>query len=237
VSEPKALGENRILSRLDADERSWLQPHLKHVTLPRGLVVHPPDVKISDVYFPLSGMVSILAVMKTGEQIETGIIGREGVAGGAIGYDRWESIGQATVQIAGDAWQLPSSKFLELYKASEIFRGLINRYQTFLFVQAQQSAACHALHSVEARLCRWLLQSQDIIESDTIQLTQEFLSHMMGVRRSSVTLAARTLQAAGLIQYKRGAIKILDRDGLGESACECYEVVRAHSERAVPTVG
>jgi hypothetical protein len=97
-------------------------------SLPRGLVLHPPDVKISDVYFPLSGMVSLLAVMKTGEQIETGIIGREGVVGGSIGYDGWEAIGQSTVQIAGDAWQLPSSKFLELYKASETFRGLINRY-------------------------------------------------------------------------------------------------------------
>jgi CRP-like cAMP-binding protein len=236
VPEPKALGENRVLNRLDADERSWLQPYLKHVTLPRGLVIHPPDVKISDVYFPLGGMVSILAVMKTGEQIETGIIGREGVVGGSIGYDGWESIGQATVQIAGHAWQLPSSKFLELYKASETLRGLTTRYQTFLFVQAQQSAACHALHSVEARLCRWLLQSQDITESDMVPLTQEFLSHMMGVRRTSVTLCARTLQAAALIKYKRGAIKILDRDGLKESACECYDVVRAHMERAVPAI-
>jgi CRP-like cAMP-binding protein len=236
VLESKALGENHILSRLDADERSWLQPLLEHVTMVRGAVLHPPDEKISEVYFPLSGMVSLLAVMKSGEQIETGIIGREGIVGGSIRHGDWESIGQATVQIAGEAWQLPSSRFLELYKASENFRGLINRYQTFLFVQAQQSAACHALHTVEARLCRWLLQSQDITESDTIELTQEFLSHMMGVRRTSVTLSARTLQAAHLIQYRRGAIKILDREGLKESACECYEVVRAHLERALPPI-
>lgn len=235
MAESKSPGENRIISRLDADERSWLQPHLKHVTLPRGLVLHAPDVKISDVYFPLGGMVSLLAVMKTGEQIETGIIGREGVVGGSIGYDGWESIGQATVQIAGHAWRLPSSNFLELYKASETFRGLTNRYQTFLFVQAQQSAGCHALHSIESRLCRWLLQSQDIMENDTIELTQEFLGHMMGVRRTSVTISARTLQSAGLIRYKRGAINILDRDGLQELACECYDVVRSHSDKACGT--
>jgi CRP-like cAMP-binding protein len=223
--------ENLIINQLDADERAWLQPNLKRVALVLGKVLHAPDVKISEVYFPLSGMVSLLAVMKSGEQIETGIIGREGVAGGSIGYGGWESIGQATVQIAGDAWQLPSAKFLELYKASERFRSLTNRYQTFLFVQAQQSAGCHALHNVEARLCRWLLQSQDIVESDTIELTQESLGHMMGVRRTSVTIAARTLQSAGLIKYKRGTIKILDRDGLKESACECYEVVHAHAAR------
>jgi CRP-like cAMP-binding protein len=99
---------------------------------------------------------------------------------------------------------------------------------------AQQSAACHALHSVEARLCRWLLQSQDITQSEMVPLTQEFLSHMLGVQRTSVSLCAHALQRAGLIQYARGKIKVLDRGGLKESACECYEVIREHTDKALP---
>ena len=198
----------------------------------RGTVLHAPGAPIEHVYFPVSGMISLLAVMKTGDQIETGIIGREGVAGGSIANDGWRSVCQATVQIPGSAWQVHSSKFLELHKASEPFRALVNGFQTIVYAQAQQSAACHALHTVEARLCRWLLQSQDITESDMVPLTQEFLSHMLGVRRTSVTLCAHALQAAGLIRYSRGEIRILDRKGLKESSCECYEALREHIDKA-----
>jgi CRP-like cAMP-binding protein len=110
----------------------------------------------------------------------------------------------------------------------------MNKFQNVILLQAQQSAACHALHSVEARLCRWLLQSQDTTEVDLVPLTQEFLSHMLGVRRTSVSLCAHALQSAGLIRYARGKIKIVNREGLKESACECYEVIREHIDRAVP---
>jgi CRP-like cAMP-binding protein len=175
-------------------------------------------------------MVSLLAVMRTGEQIETAVVGRDGVVGGSIGVDSGRSLGQATVQIPGSALQITSLEFLSLYKASESFRALINRFQALILVQAQQSAACHAVHTVDARLCRWLLQSQDTTESDVVPLTQEFLSHMLGVQRTSVTLAAQTLQKAGLIRYARGVITILDRAGLKESACECYDVIRQHME-------
>jgi CRP-like cAMP-binding protein len=178
-------------------------------------------------------MVSLLAVMKTGEQIETAIVGREGVVGGSIGTDSGRSAGQATVQIAGSALQITSPEFLALYKASEPFRTVINRFQTLILIQAQQSAACHAVHTVEARLCRWLLQSQDTTETDVVPLTQEFLSHMLGVQRTSVTLAAQTLQKAGLIRYSRGTITILDRAALKEAACECYDVIREHIDKAV----
>ena len=111
-------------------------------------------------------------------------------------------------------------------------RKLLARNEQALFVQAQQSAACNATHTVEARLCRWLLQSQDVTQSDIVPLTQEFLSHMLGVRRTSVSLCAHSLQKAGL--NSRGQIKILSRDGLKESACECYEVIREHVDKAVP---
>jgi CRP-like cAMP-binding protein len=228
------VGENRLLRRLGSDDLSRLEPNLKQIPLPRGMVVHAQGASIEHVYFPLSGMVSILAVMRTGEQIETAIIGREGVIGASIGSDGSYSAGQATVQIEGSAWQVPAQKFLELYKMSEPFRTLMNRFQNVILLQAQQSAACHSLHTVEARLCRWLLQSQDTTGSDMVPLTQEFLSHMLGVQRTSVSLCAHTLQKAGLIQYRRGRIKILDRDGLKESACECYDVVREHVNKAVP---
>jgi CRP-like cAMP-binding protein len=228
------LGENRLLRRLRVDDLSRLQPNLKEVSMVRGVVLHPAGEPIEHVYFPLGGMISLLAVMRTGEQIETAIVGREGVVGASIGSDGSHSAGQATVQIEGSAWQVQAAKFLELYRTSEPFRTLMNRFQNVIFLQAQQSAACHALHAVEARLCRLLLQSQDTIETDVVPLTQEFLSHMLGVQRTSVSLSAHTLQKAGLIRYSRGQIKILDRSGLKESACECYEVVREHVNKAVP---
>jgi CRP-like cAMP-binding protein len=178
-------GENRLLKRLAADDLSRLQPNLKQFSMAQGTVLHPAGAPIEHVYFPSSGMISVLAVMKTGDQIETAIVGREGVVGASIGADGSRSAGQATVQIAGSAWQIPSAKFLELYRASLPFRTLINRFQNVILLQAQQSAACHALHAVEARLCRWLLHSQDATADDMIPLTQEFISHMLGVRRTS----------------------------------------------------
>jgi len=222
------------LQRTNAADLARLQPHLKDFSMEIVAVLHVPGASIKHVYFPLSGMVSLLAVMRTGEQIETAIVGREGVVGASIGSDGSESAGQTTVQIAGAAWRIEGPKFLDLYQESVPFRTLINKFQNLILLQAQQSAACHALHTVEARLCRWLLQSQDVTESDIVPLTQEFLSHMLGVRRSSVSLCAHALQAAGLIRYARGQIKVLNRDGLKESACECYEVIREHADKAVP---
>jgi CRP-like cAMP-binding protein len=129
------------LERLDADDLSRLKPNLKKVSMVRGSVLYPNGAPIGHVYFPLSGMVSLLAVMKTGEQIETAIVGREGVVGGSIGTDSGRPAGQATVQIAGSALQITSLEFLALYKASEPFRTVINRFQTLILIQAQQSAA------------------------------------------------------------------------------------------------
>jgi CRP-like cAMP-binding protein len=220
--------ENRLLCVMAADDLAGLQPNLKKFSMAPGAVLHAPGQPIEHVYFPVSGMVSLLAVMRTGEQIETATIGREGVLGASIGCDGTESVGQAMVQIEGIAWQLQTSKFLEMYQASATFRTLMNRFQNLLLLQAQQWAACHALHTVTPRLCRWLLQSQDITQSDMVPLTQDALSHVLGVRRTTVTSCARALQTTGLIQYRRGHIKILNRDGLKDLACECYE---AHSDR------
>jgi CRP-like cAMP-binding protein len=204
VAASAPLGENRLLKRMSAEDRAQLQPHLKKAALTRSAVLHAAGAPIEQVYFPLSGMVSVLALMRTGEAIETAIIGREGVVGAAVGTNGSRSAGQAMVQIPGSALQVESKKFSDLFKSSTSFRTLMSDYQTILLLQAQQSAACHAFHSVEARLCRWLLQSQDTTQSDTVPLTQEFLSHMLGVQRTSVSLSAHTLQKAGLVRYSRG---------------------------------
>jgi CRP-like cAMP-binding protein len=227
-------GENRLLKQLSIGDFSWLQPHLKMLVMTGGTILHPTGASIEYVYFPVSGMVSIVTLMRSGESIETAIVGREGVVGAAVAYGALKSAGQAVGQIAGYTWQIHRDKFVEAYKSNAAFRALIDNFQSTILLQAQQSAACHALHSVEARLCRWLLQSQDTTETDTIPLTQEFLSHMLGVQRNSVSLAAHALQNSGLINYHRGEIKILDRSGLKESACECYEVIREYIDNAVP---
>jgi CRP-like cAMP-binding protein len=171
-------------------------------------------------------MVSMLAVMTTGEQIETAIIGNEGIVGGWVAIDNSDANTQSTVQIEGRAWQMPAVKYRECYGASGAFRDAVNKYEGVIRFQAQQSAACHALHTVEARFCRWILISEDVVGTENVPLTQEFLSHMLGVQRTSVSLVAHTLQTAGFIQYSRGKITILNRPAIEDAACECYSVIR-----------
>jgi CRP-like cAMP-binding protein len=226
---------NRLLNALAASDLGRLNSNLQNIRMARGQVLHPPGEPIEHVYFPDSGMVSMLTVLQSGEQIETAVIGSEGVAGGWVAIDGANTNTQTTVQIVGTAWRVPAANFVEAYNASDRFRSAMNRYQGVIFFQAQQSAACHALHSVESRLCRWLLQAEDVMESDEIELTQEFLSHMLGVRRTSVSLSAHTLQESGLIRYSRGKIKVVDRSGLEESACECYAAIRQRIDAALPS--
>jgi CRP-like cAMP-binding protein len=229
-------GENRLLENLAPDDLEILKPHLKKVELLRGDVLHEPRGAIERVYFPLSGMVSLLVVTRTGEAIEAAIIGREGVVGGSVASEYWESFGQSIVQIPGNALQIASKHFVTACQQSTRLRSLVNRFQVVITMQSQQSAACHALHSVESRLCRWLLQSRDMTESNVVELTQEFLSHMLGVQRTSVSLSAHALQEAGLIEYARGRITIRDRAGIEECACECYAVIRGETDKAIPPV-
>jgi CRP-like cAMP-binding protein len=221
--------KNRILRQLAADELKSVQPWLMPIQLRASDVLQEQGAAIHHIYFPLSGMISLLAVMQTGEAIETGIIGAEGLLGGDAPINGHLST-NATVQLQGDALTMPKAQFVDAYHSHPHLRELVNRYQSLLLMQARQNGACHALHSVRNRLCRWLLQSQDMIGSDTFTLTQEILSHMLGVRRTSISIEAHALQEAALIQYRRGHIKILNRDGLEDSACECYSVIRAETD-------
>src|SRR5437868_15192285 len=221
--------KNRILGQLSADELKSVQPWLTPVELRSNVVLREPGDAIEQVYFPLSGMISLLAVMQSGEAIETGIVGADGLVGGDAAING-HAFGQTTVQQDGAALTMSKARFVEAYLRHPHLRNLVDRYQAILLAQAQQNAACHALHSVRSRLCRWLLQSQDMIGSDTFSLTQEFLSHMLVVRRTSVSIDAHALQEAGLIRYSRGNIKILNRNGLEDCACECYSIIRAATD-------
>lgn len=229
---PAPVEENRLLKQLSATELMALQPSLKIFSMARGTVLHSPMNIIDYVYFPLSGMVSLDTVMSTGDQIVTAIVGREGVIGSSIaGLGPYSFCTQATVRIPGMAWRIRSDDFLRMIDTSAHFRQVINEFRGVILLQTQQTAACNALHAIEGRLCRWLLHSEYVVGSEILQLTQEIISHMLGVQRPSVSLCAEALHERGLIEYSRGNIKILDHGGLEKCACECYAVVRDHADR------
>lgn len=228
------LGENRILKSLAAADLAELQGGLKQVALVPGAALYKAGDEIEYVHFPIGGVVSLVTSLKTGQEIATGLAGNGGLVGSLIGNAGSLAFGQATVQIEGSAWQLSRSKFLAVVNKSAAVRAAANEFEGYLHWQAQQCVACHAVHTVEGRLCRWLLQCQDVTESETIPLTQENLSQLMGVRRNSVSLSAHELQTAGIIQYRRGSIRIVNREALERAACECYEAVRGYANKMVP---
>jgi CRP-like cAMP-binding protein len=230
------LGENRILNSLPAAVFNEIKQSAEHVPLPLGSAVYLAGSAVEHVYFPTAGMISLLAVMKTGRQIETGIVGRSGVVGASVANGGPRAFGQSTVQIEGAAWKIPVAAFLGLFEKSADLRRLTNEFEGFLYFQAQQSSGCNSAHTPEARLCRWILQSRDVLQSDTINLTEEFVSHMLAVPLNSAALSANLLQKAGLIDYDNGTIKIVSSEGIAASACECYEAIRQYSKRMAPPI-
>jgi CRP-like cAMP-binding protein len=228
------LGDNRILHSLPAETLDAFKQITEHIPLHRGSIVYLAGSAIEHVYFPTAGMISLLAVMKSGRQIETGIVGRAGVVGASIANGGPLAFGQATVQIEGGAWKIPSAAYLKLFESSAPLRKVVNEFEGFLYFQAQQSSGCNSAHTPEARLCRWILQSQDVLQSDTINLTEEFVSHMLAVPLNAAALSANLLQKAGLIEYTNGAIKIISREGIAASACECYETIHEFTKRMDP---
>src|SRR5436190_13000997 len=168
-------------------------------------------------------MFPMLAVMRDGKAIETATVGREGVVGAMAGLGLYRSLVRAVVQLPLPASRIPASAFRRVVAASNALRDLSVRYNEVMLTQARITAACNALHPVEERFCRWLLQSADRAASDTVALTQELLAEMLGVRRTSVTEVARKMQEKGVISYSRGVITILDRASLARLSCECYE--------------
>jgi CRP-like cAMP-binding protein len=222
---------NALLASLLPADFHAIVPDLQPVRLPRGQILCDAGDAFDYVYFPTSGMISVVAVMQSGQAIETGVIGREGVSGSAV-VGRRHALDQSIVQIEGSAMRLATGAFLAAYDRSSAFRQRINWHNTAMWAMAQQSVACNALHPLARRLARWLMQSRDITGSDEITLTQEFLSMMLGVQRTTVTLAEGTLQAENLITVRRGRIRVLNPEGLGHRACECYHTLRARKAAA-----
>jgi CRP-like cAMP-binding protein len=231
---PLSSKRNRLLAALPAADLALLLPHMKDMILEAGAVLQEQGERVEEVYFPHDGIVSLLAVMQQGDAIETATVGREGAVGTLSGFGQRRSHTRDVVQVAGSASRIPAARFRKAAEESQAVRDVIVRYGEMLLVQVQQTAACNALHDVEARLSRWLLQARDRVDGDTIKLTHEFLSQMLGVRRPTVTVIARSLQDAGLIRYHRGHIEILDRRGLEARACECYGVIRRQIDEVTP---
>jgi CRP-like cAMP-binding protein len=223
--------KNLLLSQLSADDLKSLEPHLKTVVLDQHCLLFESDQIISSVYFPTSAVVSLVVTLSTGEMVEAAMVGMDGVVGAAAALDGHISLSHGIVQLAGGAVACDIEALKTAAMQSPKLLSLLIRHEQTVYAQAQQSAACFATHSVQARLCRWLLRARDLSGSDQLNFTQEYLGQMLGVRRSSVTVVARLLQAAGLIRYARGKIRILDAEMLEDSACECYATVKARYEQ------
>ncbi|MET3840644.1 Crp/Fnr family transcriptional regulator [Bradyrhizobium sp. OAE829] len=214
--------DNKLLAKLPRRDFDILAAHLTHVSMAQGEVLYQAGEEVDHIYFPSGGMVSLLAVMRDGKAIETATVGREGVVGAMAGLGLYRSLVRAVVQLPLPASRIPASAFRRVVAASDAVRDLCIRYNEVMLTQARITAACNALHPIEERFCRWLLQSSDRAASDTVTLTQELLAEMLGVRRTSVTDVARKMQDKGAITYARGVITILDRAQLERLSCECY---------------
>lgn len=223
--------KNLLLKLIGHADFERLEPNLKTITFAQHSVLFETDQKIKHVYFPTGAVVSLVVTLSTGEIIEAAMVGSDGVVGASAALDGRIAVCRGIVQLGGDIIVCDIDALKSAAVESPNLLSLLIRHEQAVYAQAQQSAACFATHNVEARLCRWLLRARDLSEGDTLNFTQEYLGEMLGVRRTSVTVVAHTLQAAGLIKYARGKIQILDADGLRESACECYGTVKRHYER------
>jgi CRP-like cAMP-binding protein len=228
MSKPSKSGaqNNRLLGALESSSRQRIDPYLEPITLKLGAVVCDAGGILKHAYFPEGSVLSLLTVLENGSAIETANIGREGAFGlFAAMYSR-VSFNRCIVQLEGPMVRCPIELLQSEFKTSEHVRDLFVSYSETLLSQVQQTVACNALHTTEERMCRWLLMMHDRAQGEPLTYTHDFLAHIIGVNRKSVTLAAQSLQNAGLITYRRGKMQVLDRTGLEKASCECYAIVR-----------
>jgi CRP-like cAMP-binding protein len=228
-----AASRNRLLAALEPDDLRRLAPHLERVDLARGAVLLEPHTELQHVWWPEDCIISLVIPTFEGAAAEAATIGREGMVGfiAALGVPP-RALARDMVQVPGRALRLPLATLREAFMASPRLHQVCLCYVAALIAHVLQSVACNALHTVEARLARWLLLFQDRIDgAGALPITQELLAEVLGVQRTTVTAAARSLQQAGLIAYKWGSVTVLDRAGLERASCECYGVIREHYER------
>lgn len=216
---------NRILSLLPSDEFKSLMDKMHYVELALGESLHRAGEPIENVYFVESGFISALTMLSDGAPLEIGLIGAEGVAGVSVILGATNSYSETMCQTGGGAFRIGVVAFKEVVAHASLLRDLLLRYTHVFHVQVAQTAACNAHHELGQRLARWLLAAHDRSGVPELSLTQDLIAVMLGVRRSTVSVAASTLQKAGVIRYQHGRITILDRVGLEDAACECYEAV------------
>ncbi|MEO6983821.1 MAG: Crp/Fnr family transcriptional regulator [Paralcaligenes sp.] len=231
VSSPQ---QNHLLAALPPDEYERLAPDMELVELPLGDVLYESGVQMRWVYFPTTSIVSLLYVLEDGESAEIAVVGREGIVGVSLFMGGESTSSRAVVQSAGYAYRLKGPLLKqEFYRAGPMQRLLL-RYTQSLLTQMAQTAVCNRHHTVDQQLCRWLLLSMDRLSGNELVMTQELIANMLGVRREGVTEAAGKLQKAGLIEYRRGRITVLDRAGIEALSCECYQVVKTECDRLLP---
>jgi CRP-like cAMP-binding protein len=217
---------NKILLATPDNEYESMRADLAYVDLPHHLSLHEPTQKIEFVYFPNRGMVSQVVVTKDGRTVEVGVVGNEGYVGAGLAAGLSRSPVREVIQIAGDGFRMIGSALERIMRSAPQLQAMLNRHAGLQGMQVAQTAACNRLHDIEQRLSRWLLMTQDRVHSGVLPITHDFIATMMGTDRSTVSLAALVLQKKGIIDYVRGAVKIVNRRKLEISACECYDVIQ-----------
>jgi CRP-like cAMP-binding protein len=223
--------DNLLLKALSNEVWARIEPNLKLAEIKLGAVLYESGDVMNDVYFPTNSIVSLLYVMEDGRSAEISVVGNEGIVGVALFMGGQSTPSRAIVQSEGYAYRLQGKQLKEEFSRHGEFHNLLLRYTQALITQMAQTAACNRHHSIDQQLCRWLLLSMDRLQGNQLNMTQELIANMLGVRREGVTEAASKLQAAGIIQYQRGRIRILDRPELERRCCECYAVVKKESDR------
>ena len=229
--EPKS---NQLLSALPLEEWKRWEPLLEWVDMPLGHVLYESGNSQSHIYFPTTAIVSLLYVMENGASAEIAVVGNEGAVGISLFMGGETTPSRAVVQSAGQGFRLKGQEIKSEFGRSGPVMHLLLRYTQALITQMAQTAVCNRHHTLDQQLCRWLLLSMDRLRGSELVMTQELIANMLGVRREGVTEGALRLQKSGLIEYSRGHINILDRDGLEKRTCECYEVVRKEYARLLP---
>jgi CRP-like cAMP-binding protein len=217
---------NKVLLAMPDNEFELMRPDLAFIDLPHHLSLHEPTQKIEFVYFPNRGMISQVVVTKDGRTVEVGVVGSEGYVGAGLAAGLSRSSVREIIQIAGDGFRMMGNAIERILRLAPQLQLILNRHSGLQGMQVAQTAACNRLHDIQQRLSRWLLMTQDRVGSGVLPITHDFIATMMGTDRATVSLSASALQKKGMIEYVRGAVKILNRRKLEKSACECYGVIQ-----------
>jgi CRP-like cAMP-binding protein len=228
--------QNHLLEALPELDYARIQPMLEYISMPLGQTLYESGEHLQHVYFPTTSIVSLLYVLESGASAEIAVVGNEGVLGISLFMGGETTPSCAVVQSAGYGYRLHASLLKEEFRRAGPMMHLLLRYTQALITQMTQTAVCNRHHSIEQQLCRWLLLSLDRLSSDDLNMTQELIANMLGVRREGVTEAAGKLQREGLIEYSRGHIRVLDRKKLEKRVCECYQVVKTEFDRLLPNM-